>query len=414
MKKGTGIPRGFGVLGARVTKQPPPLDLPRAIHKINIPPPPDKDHQIMPHRVPYPAQAFKTSEEGNTAQDTPGIVGAPAQTKKANTATPTSPRSTKVEESVNLSHATTSVATFVVNSQAATKKYLIYPPPKKEAVPTTTAKKSVVEPQGSVNSGRKRKRNNNNKTGGGTPNKIKRREVTARHRARRDAVIKHMQDTINSYCEELGLPQFTFTKEQKSVESTPRPQYYPPPDELAAMTHGELTAWRANQRQERRRIACQKKKQEQDRLIVELNKQMKKLEERVKVHRTNPVKSNGAISSESTVQCPPVPFTNKAELIAMYSRNDPVLVAKLAADIVQSTPAGSVNAQNKPVRLLPGVAVTLAESDPSQQMQHAPSSRPTSTRSSSQASLDGGRGESSDSEKKANEKFWVFTKVLMK
>ena len=51
---------------------------------------------------------------------------------------------------------------------------------------------------------------------------------------------------------------------------------------------------------------------------------------------------------------------------------------------------------------------------PSQQMQHAQSSRPTSSRSSSQASSDGGRGELSDSEKKEKEKFLMFTRVLMK
>ena len=110
------------------------------------------------------------------------------------------------------------------------------------------------------------------------------RKNTAAHRARREKNRKDLQEVINLYRGSLGEPLFDFSSRKKTTDSKSgtraRPTYNPPEDVASKMTAEELSAWRKQQKIERKRIYQAKVDHEKREEMDLLRRELKRLKER--------------------------------------------------------------------------------------------------------------------------------------
>lgn len=106
-----------------------------------------------------------------------------------------------------------------------------------------------------------------------------RRTRVAACRARKAHHIEELQDSINAHRAILDLPPKDFTKKPAwTRKGTSRPNYEPPPEELANMTKEEIKEWKIAERKKRRNKKGREKKDREDAYKVSLRKELRDLE----------------------------------------------------------------------------------------------------------------------------------------
>jgi hypothetical protein len=106
-----------------------------------------------------------------------------------------------------------------------------------------------------------------------------RRNRVAACRARKAQHIEELQDSINAHRAILDLPPKDFTKKPAwTRKGTSRPNYEPPPEELANMTKEEIKEWKIAERKKRRNKKGREKKDREDAYKFSLRKELRDLE----------------------------------------------------------------------------------------------------------------------------------------